>query len=97
MSFFALFSPEKLARFSGRHPWYVVGVWVGILLLAGALAATLLSGVLTTEQDFTNNPESKRANQVVEDKVRGPMRSVRLAVATLSDLASPRARVTRSW
>ncbi len=75
MGLLSAVSPEKLARFSGRHPWLIVGLWAVVLVTAGILSATLLSGVLTANQDFTNNPESKRANQVLEDKVRGPMRS----------------------
>ena len=40
-----------------------------ILLIAGiASAATLLGPALTTDFDFTNSPEAKRAQQILEDR-----------------------------
>jgi len=58
-------NPESLARGSSRHPWRTVGIW-GAILVAGIIAAsTLLSPVLTTDFDFTNNPEAKRAAQTL--------------------------------
>ena len=61
-------NPESLAKASSRHPWRTVGIWV-ILLIAGiASAATLLGPALTTDFDFTNSPEAKRAQQILEDR-----------------------------
>ena len=61
-------NPESLAKASSRHPWRTVGIWV-ILLVAGAIsAATLLGPALTTDFDFTNSPEAKRAQQLLEDR-----------------------------
>ncbi|MEP6757693.1 MAG: MMPL family transporter [Actinomycetota bacterium] len=58
-------NPESLARASSRHPWRTVGIW-GAILVAGIIAAsTLLGPVLTTDFDFTNNPEAKRAQQIL--------------------------------
>ncbi|HEX5164358.1 MAG TPA: MMPL family transporter [Thermomicrobiales bacterium] len=59
-----------LARTSALHPWRVVGVWVMLLALAGAM----LIGVgmdLTTEVEFTNNPDSKQGTTLLEDRLRG--------------------------
>jgi RND superfamily putative drug exporter len=60
-------NPEALARASSRHPWRTVGIWVVVLVAGFAASATILADALTTDFDFTNNPEAKRAQQVLED------------------------------
>ena len=65
-------NPESLARASSRHPWRTVGVWLAVIALAVFSASTWLGEVLTTEFDFTDNPESRQALQLVEDRLRGP-------------------------
>jgi RND superfamily putative drug exporter len=70
-------STEALARTSARHPWTVVGIWLVALLASGVTIATLLGGALTTNEDFTNSPESKRANALLEagfQDLEGPRR-----------------------
>jgi RND superfamily putative drug exporter len=59
---------ETLARASSRRPWVTVGLWVVAIVAAGALSSQLLDGVLTTDADFTNDPEAKRAAEVAEDR-----------------------------
>src|SRR5437016_14181187 len=59
-------SPESLARASSRHPWRAVGIWVAIFILAGIASKTLLSSALTTEFDFTNNPQAKQAKTLLD-------------------------------
>ena len=61
-------SPESLARASSRHPWRTVGIWVVIFVAAIGATATILSDALTTDFDFTNNPEAKRAQQILEER-----------------------------
>ena len=41
-----------------------------VLLISAALAFNLLGDVLTSEIDFTNNPESKRADTLLEERLR---------------------------
>jgi putative drug exporter of the RND superfamily len=60
------FSTEGLARASARHPWRVIGAWVAGLLAAGLSIAALMGGALTMDDDFTGNPESKRADALIE-------------------------------
>jgi len=61
-------NPESIARASSHHPWRTIGIW-GAILVAGIIAAsTLLSPVLTTDFDFTNNPEAIRAQKLLEEK-----------------------------
>ena len=59
-----------LAGFSARHPWKVLGVWV-LIIVAAALLTSVLGKSLDTNGDFTNNPDSKQANTLLEDKLWG--------------------------
>src|SRR5436309_14739333 len=59
-------SPESLARASSRHPWRTLGVWLMVIVAAGALSSVLLSGVLNQDIAFTNKPESVRAQDVID-------------------------------
>ncbi|MGA9159607.1 MAG: MMPL family transporter [Actinomycetota bacterium] len=61
-------NPESIARASSRHPWRTVGVWFVIFVLAGWSASALLGPVLTTDFDFTNTPEAKQAQQILEQR-----------------------------
>ena len=64
-------STAGLARRSGSRPWWVFGIWLVLLILAG-IAATGLADAITTEQDLKNNPESVQAATLLEDRLRGP-------------------------
>jgi RND superfamily putative drug exporter len=59
-------NPESLARASTRHPWRTIGAWLLLIAAMGALSALLLGGVLSNEVAFTNNPESVRAQEVID-------------------------------
>ncbi len=61
-------NPETIARASSRHPWRTIGIWAAVLVAGILAAATLLGPVLTTDFDFTNNPEAIRAQKLLEDK-----------------------------
>jgi len=65
-----MFSTAGLARISARHPWYIVAIWIGLIILAVG-AATGLGDALTTEGDFTNQPESVRADNLLKERLRG--------------------------
>ena len=64
-------SPASLARVASRHPWYAVAIWVVALLVAGILSARVLGDALTTDTDFTNEPEAKRASGLLEERLGG--------------------------
>ena len=64
-------STEQLARASARRPWRVIGIWV-VLLLAGGFLATSISDVLTSEFNFTTKPDSAKADDLLEQRLRGP-------------------------
>jgi len=61
-------SPETLARASSRHAWRTVGIWAAILVVAVVAMITLLSPALTTDFDFTNNPEAIQAQKTLEQE-----------------------------
>ncbi len=65
-------SSEALARSSATHPWRTIAVWVVLIVAAMAMNATFLADSLTTEFHFTNNPDSERADKLLEDRLRGP-------------------------
>lgn len=59
-------NPESIARASSRHPWRTVGIWMVLIVSMGVVSQRLLAGVLTQAVDFTNEPESIRAQQALE-------------------------------
>ena len=74
-------NPDAIARASSLRPWQVIGVWVVALIAAGALSSSLLASVLTTDFDFTDEPESKRALLLIEER-RGATQVGELVVVT---------------
>ena len=66
-------SPEPLARRCARRPWLTIGLWVVLLVIGIALRAMLFEDGVTVEFDFTNEPESKRGENLLEKRLgRGP-------------------------
>jgi RND superfamily putative drug exporter len=61
-------NPESIARASSRHPWRTVGIWAVILVLGFGASGVLLSDALTTDFDFTNNPEAIQAKNLLEQE-----------------------------
>jgi RND superfamily putative drug exporter len=59
-------SPETLARASSRHPWRTLAIWFVSIIAMGYLSSVLLGGVLSQDFDFTNQPESVRAQEVLD-------------------------------
>jgi len=75
-------STESLARSGGRHPWRTLVVWVVALLAAGVLSSLFLGDALTTDTDFTNDPEAKQAAGLLEERLRGTGDDVEFVVVT---------------
>src|SRR5262245_59856587 len=71
----AFFSPQDLARSSARHPWKVVAAWLVVLVVSFGLISNLLADGLTTEADITSSPDAKVGQQLLEDRLRGPMKA----------------------
>jgi RND superfamily putative drug exporter len=71
MSLASTLSTRGLARTSARRPWTVIGVWIVVILGALTLNVALLDDALTTKVNFTTNPESVRADELLETRLRG--------------------------
>ena len=65
-------STEKLARASARHPKKTLLIWLVVLVAAFASIGSFIDGTMTTEFYFFNNPDSKKADTLLEDRLRGP-------------------------
>jgi RND superfamily putative drug exporter len=89
-------NPRPLARASSRHPWGTLTVWVLLLVVGGGLSSLFLASALTTDIDFTNEPESKRAAELIEDRLRGQELHTELVVVT-SDTLTVRDESYRSY
>jgi putative drug exporter of the RND superfamily len=57
---------ERLARVASGHPWRTIGAWLAAVVFALVAAVLLLPGALTTETKLTSNPESVRAEAILE-------------------------------
>jgi RND superfamily putative drug exporter len=60
---------ESLARACARKRWWTVGVWVVIIILAAFAAANWLGDALVTDAEFTTNPESMAAFNLMNDRL----------------------------
>jgi RND superfamily putative drug exporter len=72
--------PEALAGAASRHPWRTVAVWAVLILAAGFASSAFLADALTTRVDFTSRPDSVRAQDLVEQRLRGPERDTELVI-----------------
>ena len=61
-------STQGLALATARRPWRTVGAWVAVLVLAIVVIAAFLESALTTDDYFTNNPESVRTRELLRDR-----------------------------
>src|SRR6266536_1639629 len=68
-------SPQGVARWSARRRLTVIGIWVGLVVVGGLLTSRYLGGALTTQAEFTDNPDSKQAQTLLEQRLSGPRRS----------------------
>ena len=61
-------STESVARASARHPWRTVGLWIAVVVLSMGIVAVLLGDTLTTEGEVTSRTDSKRAEQLLDER-----------------------------
>ena len=88
----SIWSIQGIAHASARKPKSTIGLWVLAVIVAGWLASSLLGSALTTEMNYTNEPESVRADRLLEERLRGERRAIELVViraqdATIEDAA----------
>ena len=75
-------SPRALARASSRRPWRTIGIWLLALVVAGTVTSRLLGDALTTDVDLLNEPEAKRAQTLLEGRLRGPERATEMVIVS---------------
>ncbi len=61
----------RLADFSARHPWWVIGLWLVLLAVAIAGFPGLSRALTASEMQFLNSPESAKGQELLEQKVSG--------------------------
>lgn len=71
---------ERIARACARHPWRTIGLWFAVVAFAAFLNVSLLGDALTTVGSFTNDPESQRADRLLEERLRGPRKMTELVI-----------------
>jgi len=96
-------STGAIAAACARHPWRTLGAWALAIALAVGASGALLGGALTTEARGTNDPESLRAERLMEKgfpRLRHDMTTevvvIRSETLTVDDPAF-RARFMQLW
>jgi putative drug exporter of the RND superfamily len=62
-------SPRRLAEIAIGRPRRVLAVWGLVVVVGVVLIGAFLGGALTPEGDFTSNPESKQARELIEERL----------------------------
>ncbi len=79
-------STERLAVASARRPWTVIALWIAAIVASVAAITLFLSDSLTTEIALTNNPESVRAEDLLEQRLRGPQSTNEIIIVRSADV-----------
>src|SRR5215211_2216920 len=61
-------STSNIARASALHPWRTLGFWLMLIVLAGVLQGTM-SNPFNGDDNFTNNPDSKIADDLINQRM----------------------------
>ena len=84
-------TPGRLAGFSARHPWWVIGTWALVLALAIIAAPGLKNAVSGDEMRFLNNPDSVQGQTLIQTKMDGALTASSSSMETVlvhSDFAT---------
>ena len=72
---------ERIAVISAKRPWTTVLVWVVLLIAGGALTMNL-GDVLTSEFGISVKPDSAKADDLLEERLRGERQGQELVLIT---------------
>src|SRR5215216_3675724 len=61
-------SPRRLAAIAVARPRRVLAVWAVVALVGFVLISALLGSALSSEGDVTSNPESKQAEELIDER-----------------------------
>ena len=77
-------STERLARWSAVHRRRVLAVWGAAFVVSIAVIAVLLNSALTSENTFVGSPDSKRADDLISQRLPGGDRLTEVALVRSS-------------
>jgi RND superfamily putative drug exporter len=63
------FGPRRLAELATRRPGRVLAVWGVVVLVSIGLIGALLPTAVTSDAELTNNPESSRAQDLIDARL----------------------------
>jgi RND superfamily putative drug exporter len=75
---------QRLALMSARRPWVTVAVWLVLLVAGGALTMNI-GDVLTSEFGMSVKPESQKADDLLEERLRGERQGEELVLVMSGD------------
>jgi RND superfamily putative drug exporter len=62
-------NPESIARASSRHPWRTILIWLVVLVTAGIVSGRLMGDALTSDVEFTHDPEAVQADELLSSRL----------------------------
>jgi putative drug exporter of the RND superfamily len=62
-------SPRRLAEVAVARPGRVLALWGGLVVIGFLLIGALLGSALSSEGDVTSNPESKQAQELIDERL----------------------------
>jgi RND superfamily putative drug exporter len=77
---------QTLARACAARPWRTIGAWL-LAIVVGAVCAAAGLGGLTTEGQLTNNPDSIKAESLIEQRLPDRRTATELVVVRSDRLA----------
>jgi putative drug exporter of the RND superfamily len=77
---------QRMSLACARHPWWTIGVWLVALVAAGVVYVTMGS-VFTSSSRFLNQPDSKKASDLIQQHGGNAGSSVAQAGAAVQSLA----------
>jgi putative drug exporter of the RND superfamily len=84
---------EQLAVWSSRRPWLTLAVWALALVAAIAVTAAFLGDALEGEEEVTSDTDSRRADELVSERLAAERGPPGLDASEVVVVRSPGARV----
>ena len=79
-------STESLAVASSRHPWRILAFWGLAVVVSLWVSANLFASAVSTEDRFLNEPESQIAADLLQERLRGPLRVTEMLIVRSDEL-----------
>ena len=79
-------STAGLASRCARRPWTTIVIWLLVAGLGAFAVVQLLGGALTNEMQFTNQPDSQRGLDLLQNRLTGPQKFNEIVIVSSSSL-----------